>query len=139
MSRFASLALDTETPRKMLIRHPATGEQLKNEAGDPAFIELLALSSRPAQRVRAAIQQRRIDNRVRRVTLEEAEQEMVEVLAACTTGWLLVGLDGAEIPVPASPDAAAELYATPGMRYLFDQALAFAEQPGNFLPTSSTN
>lgn len=138
MSRFAALALDTETPRRMPIRHPATGEVLRDREGREAFIELLSLSSVAAQKARAAVQQRRIEARVRRVTVEEAEQEAMHVLAACTKAWHLVGLDGAAIDVPCSPEAAHELYTTPGLRFVADQATVFADAAGNFLPASST-
>jgi hypothetical protein len=138
MSRFASLALDTETPRRMTIRHPATGEPLVDAAGVSAFLDLLSLTSAPAQKSRNRIQQRRIDSRARRVTVDEAEAEAMQVLAACTVGWHLVGLDGAPIDVPCSPDAAVELYTTPGLRFIADQATIFADNAGNFLPASST-
>lgn len=138
MSRFAALALDTETPRRMLIRHPGNDEVLRDAEGREAFIDLLSLSSTPAQKARAAIQQRRIEARVRRVTVEEAEQEAMQVLAACTVAWHLVGLDGSAIDVACTPDAAHELYTTPGLRFVADQATRFADAAGNFLPGSST-
>lgn len=139
MSKFASLALDTETPRRMTIRHPATGETLRDEQGREAYIDLLALSSAAAQKARAAIQQRRIDQRARRVTVEDAETEAMTVLAACTKGWHLVGLDGVAIDVPFSAEAASELYTAPGLRFVAEQATVFADSAGNFLPGSSTN
>lgn len=139
MSRFASLALDTETPRRMAIRHPATGEALRDAEGREAFLELLSLSSAAALKARAAVQQRRIEARVRRVSMEDAENEAMHVLAACTQAWHLVGLDGRTIDVPCSPDAAHELYTTPGLRFVADQATLFADNAGNFLPGSSTN
>lgn len=138
MSKFAGLALDTETPRRMTIRHPATGEPLRALDGREAFIDLLALSSATAQKARSVIQQRRIENRVRRVTVEEAEAEAMQVLAACTKAWFLVGLDGAPIDVPCSADTALELYTAPGLRFVAEQATRFADEAGNFLPGSST-
>jgi hypothetical protein len=138
MSRFASLALDTDTPRRMTIRHPATGEPLVDGDGVEAFIDLLALTSAPAQKARNRIQQRRIESRQRRVTVDEAEAEAMQVLAACTVAWHLVGLDGAPIPVTCDRDAALELYTTPGLRFIAEQATAFADSAGNYLPGSST-
>lgn len=138
MSRFASLALDTETPRRLLIRHPATGEPLVDFTGAEAFIDMLALTSAPAQKARNRVQQRRIESRQRRVTVEEAEAEAMQVLAACTVAWYLVGLDGQHIPVACDRDAALELYTTPGLRFIAEQATVFADSAGNFLPASST-
>lgn len=138
MSRFARLALDTETPRRMTIRHPATGEPLRDDQGREAYLDLLSLSSAVAQKARAAAQQKRIDQRLRRVTIEDTEAEAMSVLAACTRGWHLVGLDGAEIVVPFSAEAVAELFTTPGLRFVAEQATAFADAAGNFLPGSST-
>ena len=138
MTRFAKLALATDTPRRMTICHPATGEPLVDAEGRSAFLDLLALTSAPAQKARNAIQQKRIDARVRRVTVAEAEDEAMSVLAACTKGWHLVGLDGAHIDVECTPAAALELYTTTGMRFLAEQATIFADNAGNFLPGSST-
>jgi hypothetical protein len=138
MSRFAALALDTDTPRRMTIRHPATGEPLVDGDGAEAFLDLLALTSAPAQKARNRIQQRRIEARQRRVTVEDTEAESMQVLAACTVAWHLVGLDGAPINVPCDRDAAVELYTTPGLRFIADQAISFADSAGNYLPGSST-
>ena len=74
----------------------------------------------------------------RRVTLEEAEAEAMQVLAACTVAWHLVGLDGKALRVPCDKDAALELYQTPGLRFITDQATDFAAAAGNYLPGSST-
>lgn len=139
MSRFAALALATEEARRMPIRHPATGEVMKDADGTEAYLDLLSLSSAAAQKARAAIQQKRMDAGVRRVTLDEAEAEAMTVLAACTKGWHLVGLDGQAIAVPCDPAAAQELYTTPGLRFIADQATRFADTAGNYLPASSTN
>jgi hypothetical protein len=138
MSRFAALALDTETPRRMTIRHPSTGEPLVDQDNTEAFIDLLSLTSAPAQKARNRVQQRRIESRQRRVTVEEAEAEAMQVLAACTVAWHLVGLDGKALPVPCDKDAALELYTTPGLRFITEQATAFADAAGNYLPGSST-
>jgi hypothetical protein len=138
MSRFASLALDTDTPRRMTIIHPKTREPMVDRDGVEAFLDLLALTSAPAQKARNRIQQRRIEARQRRVTVEDTEAESMEVLAACTVAWHLVGLDGAHINVPCDRDAALELYTTPGLRFIVDQAITFADSAGNYLPGSST-
>jgi hypothetical protein len=134
MSRFARLALDTDTPRRMPIRHPATGEVMVDAEGREAFLDLLALTSAAANKARAKAHQRRIDNRVRRVTAEEADAEGISVLAAVTKAWHLVGLDGVAIDVPCTPDAALELYSTPGLRFIADQAMLCADAVWHALP-----
>ena len=83
------------------------------------------------------IQQDRIDKRVRQVTVEDTERDALLILAACVTGWHLVGWDGEPVGVFFSPDAAREMLTDPAMRWLADQGLAFADQAGNFLPASS--
>lgn len=138
MSRFARLALATEQPRRMTIRHPATAEPLRDASGAEAYLDLLALTSAAAQKARNALQQKRIEQRVRRVTAEEVQAEAMTVLAAVTKGWHLVGLDGEPIDVPCTEAAALELYTTPGMAFIVEQATAFADAAGNFLPGSST-
>lgn len=137
MSRFATLALATEEARRMPILHPATGAVMVDRAGNAAYLELYSLSSEPAQKARAAIQQKRIDAGMRRISIEEADREAMTVLGSCTKGWHLVGLDGEAIPVPCDPSAALELYTTPGLRFIADQAARFADTAGNYLPASS--
>lgn len=137
MSAFAGLALDTETPHPMPIRHPATGEVMRDGLGREAFLSLLSSTSIAAQRARATVTQRRVDAGVRRLKQEDVERDAIEVLAACTKGWHLVTFGGQSLDVPFSESAAIELYGTAGMRYLLDQATAFADSAGNFLPTSS--
>lgn len=137
MSRFSRLALDTEKPRRMTIIHPATRGPMTDGEGNEAFLDLLSLTSPAAQKARAEVQQRRIDNRARRVTVEEAEREALTVLAACVRGWYLVEFDGTPMDVPYSADAAIELLTDPGMRWLADQATLYADAAGNFLPGSS--
>lgn len=138
MTRFSRLALATEEARRMPIRHPATGEVMKDAAGNEAYLDLLSLSSAAAAKARAAIQQRRIEAGVRRITIEDADAEGMTILAACTKGWLLVGLDGVAIDVPCDATAALELYSTPGLRFIAEQATRFADTAGNYLPASST-
>lgn len=138
MTRFAAMALDTETPRRMTIINPATRAPLIDHDGREAYMEILSITGPAAQRARADIQQRRIDQRTRRVTVEESEREALAIVAACVRGWYLVGFDGSAVAEPYSPAAAVELLSDPAMRWLADQALAFADSAGNFLPGSST-
>jgi len=139
MSRFASLALDTETAKRLFLRHPVTGEALHDEEGKPGYIDLLAYSSKAARAKAMEIARQRLDNGEnlnQRLTPEQQETHQIAMLAACTRGWHLVGLDGKAIDISFNEQSVVELYSEPGAWYLFSQADAFANNLGNFLPAS---
>lgn len=138
MSRFSGLGIRAETPARMVVRHPVTGRPLVNAAtGEEAFILLLSGDSQAAKQARHKIQQERIDNRVRKITLADAEEENTRVMAALVRGWSLATLEGEPLDVECSPSTAYELFSSPDTAFVAEQAVEFVGHRGNFLAASS--
>jgi hypothetical protein len=103
------------------IMHPSTGENLG------ITITLLGKDSDEFQRVSRAQSKRRIEKTRRGmrgpvVTQEEVDQDGIELLAACTTGWTGVVMSGKEVPFSRSE--AEKLYREfPWMREQIDVAI----------------
>ena len=135
MSRFAALAVQADAPARLHVLHPATGQPLLCAAGEPAWIDLHSMDSKPAHDYQRALRNRRIASRARKVTAEELEAEGVGLLAAVTAAWRLVGLDGAVLDVPCTRDNAAELDAERSLGWLREQVDGFVGDRGNFLRT----
>jgi hypothetical protein len=140
MSKFDALALAVDKPARLLLQHPKTGLPLKDKEGKEAFIDLLSSDSDTARKQQHANANKRFAQRVRRpLTSEELDAENIDILAALTVGWHLVGLDGEALAVPFSTENAKELYAAPQLAWVREQAQAFAESRANFAKASSTN
>lgn len=131
-TKFAGLEIPVDKPQKMVLVHPSTRQPLRDDKGD-AYIELHSSDSEVARKHNRAIQRRRLAQRGRgRITPEELEAEATELLAALTTGWHLVTLDGQSLDVPFSIENARELYAAPSLAWIREQVDEFASDRGNF-------
>lgn len=135
MSKFAALAVQADAPARMTILHPVTGEPLVDADGSPAWIDVHSADSAAAQKHHRAVQNRRLQSRARKITAEELEAEGIDLLAALTAGWRLLGLDGTPLDIPCNRQNAAELYAEPSAAWIREQVNAFAADRGNFLRT----
>jgi hypothetical protein len=145
MSKFAGLALEVDKPARMPIRHPATGEPIRN-ASDPkdmAYVDVYSSDSEIARRHRRMFGQKRLDAMARKrkatVRIEDFEESDTELLVALTAGWRLIGIDGVPIDVEYSAQHARELYESPAMAWLRDQVDEFAAERENFSKASPTN
>lgn len=140
MSKFSSMALETETPERMVIQHPKTGQPLRDAEGGEAWIDLLSSDSEVARVFDRKITNMRLKRKTRTpLTAEELEAEGNERLAVLTKGWRLLSLSGAPLDpeVPCSAANAAELYADPSMAWLREQVMDFVTSRANFSPSSS--
>jgi hypothetical protein len=139
--RFAALALPVDEAGRMIIMHPITGQPLRTSDGSEGYIDLLSNDSQKAQAFdrRQTTQRLQRRNRVATLTGEELEAEVTDRFAALTTGWSLVGLDGAPIAVDFSEAAARELYAAPAMVWLREQVALFQANRANFGKASSNS
>jgi len=131
MSKFASMELAVEQPSRMTIRHFATGQPLDG------WLDLLSFDSEVARQYDIEIARKNIQQRVTRVTPEMQEEQAIGRLAALTTGWKLVGLDGSPLDVPFNAKNAVELYASNGMKWLREQAAVWVTDRANFTGASS--
>lgn len=135
MSKFSGLAVRGDQPSRMTIHHPGTGLPLRDADGLPAWIDLLSMDSKAAQQIQRAAQNRRLERRIRKLTAEDLAAEEIDLLAALTSKWRLLTLDGAAIDVECSAANAAELYALPELAWLREQVSGFVADRGNFLKT----
>lgn len=138
-SKFAGLGLEVDKPRRMTLLN-LDKEPIRNAAGEAAYIDLYSGDSDIARRHRRTVGQDRIDAAAKRgrigVKIESIERAEYELLAALTTGWKLIGLDGADIDFPFSTENAVELYSDPATAWIFDQVNEFAGTRANFSKAS---
>lgn len=136
-SKFGALALEVETPGRMIIVHPVSRQPLRDLEGREAFIELYSSDSEVARNHIRAVSRRRLALRGRgKVTPEELEAEQVELLAVLTNSWYLLGLDGEVIGVDFTTENARELYSDPSVAWLREQVDEFAADRANFSKAS---
>lgn len=139
MSRFSGLGLALEAPSRMGVIHPVTRQPLRDGDGKESWIDILSSGSGVGRTHDRLVTDQQLKMRNQRITAEQLESNITEKLAKLTRGWYLVTLDGAPIDVPFDTNAARELYALPELAWLRDQALAWAEDSGNFRQDASKN
>lgn len=132
-AKFAGLALDTETPGRMTIRHPKTNLPLKDAEGNEAYIDLLSSDSEAAVKAKRAITNGRLAMRNRgKITSERLETESTELLASLTKEWRLLALDGSPVDLSCNHQNAIDLYSNPKMAWLREQVDEFTSDRANF-------
>lgn len=147
MSKFEGLGLDVDRPGRVLLKHPITGAPLveigedgKEKPDGEAYVLIYSTDS-PAANV---LQRENLDRRIRKrqdrpSTAAEMERDRIEVLAALTTGWRLVHLDGKPLNIPFDKDAARELYALSTCTWLREQVEnAIGDRSNFFSPPPSS-
>lgn len=139
MSVFAGLEVEVDSPSRLFLQHPGTGQPLRNaETGEEAWIDVLSSDSDVAQKHNRESMNRRIKRRAQKITAEEMEAEGVELLAKLTRGWSLVDLAGKPIAVPFSEVNARALYSKPSLSWIKRQVDQFSADVGNWTPGNST-
>jgi hypothetical protein len=139
MSKFDALALAVDSPSRMPIYHPTSQQPLRDTDGNEGYLDLLSADSTAAKKYERSVTDRRLAVRGRsKLTAAELEAEAIEQLVALTKGWHLIGLDGSPIAVDFTPTNARELYSSPAMAWLRDQAQAWIADRANFSKASST-
>ena len=120
-------SLDTaarcEQGAELELRHPRT------DAGMGVFITLVGIDSRTYRKARAEMIDRQLARRGR-PDFDERQESTVSALAACTTGWRNVVLDGKELP--CTPENARTLYTR--FPWIREQVDAFTSDRGAYLP-----
>lgn len=115
----------------LTLRNPATGEDLCSDDGKPITITLLGSdSSEYRKRIRATANQR-INSRKKR-TVEQIEQESIDMLAAVTQGWSGIVVDGEKVSF--SQDEAKKLYRR--FSWITEQVDEFVSDRSNFLTSA---
>jgi|JI10StandDraft_1071094.scaffolds.fasta_scaffold01299_28 hypothetical protein len=130
--------LDTKTPMDagapMAVMNPGTNRPMYD--GDTPIT--ITLAGRDAERVREIqheLQNRRLDQ-VRRnssikMTSEDNERDLIEILVAATIGWTIPSLDGE--PFPFNERNARRLWSDERFIALRRQADAFISDYSNFM------
>jgi hypothetical protein len=112
---------------RMILRHPATQQDLVTSKNEKMFIDLFGAHSEAYKKVTRKWQNEAMRNRKAKVTAEQSEQRGFELMAAITAGW---NLEDDDTPIPLSFDAALSLYSDPENdwiraqidEHIFDQA-----------------
>lgn len=139
-SKFAGLEIAVDQPQRMTLVHPISRQPLRDADGETAWIEIYSNDSSAARKHNREVQRRRLAMRGRgRITPEEVEAEGIDLLAALTTNWRLLTLDGTPLDVPFSPEAARELYSAQALAWVREQVDEFCVDRANFPQPSSTS
>ncbi len=124
------------------IRHPVTNEPLvatpssKDGKGEPVTIDLLSADSDAFKsRQFAALNKRLRTGKKPKLNAEDIDEEALDLIAACITGWRNIELDGKPYPFSAD-NAKALLRRLPWLREQLDEAIA---DRANFIRTSRTS
>lgn len=117
---------------EMQVRHPAT-----NAPVDGMAITLLGMDSQRAVQMQRAATNRRLKQGIHKMkwNAEEIDEDGLQMLAALTTGWRGVELDGQ--PLECTRENALTLYKR--FRWLREQADEFVGERANFLPNAPTS
>ena len=125
------LAKESEAGAKMMLLHPSTDEPLSTESGD-MYIILAGQDSKQFRKASNRINNRELRKRRNNRSIEKADENACELLAACTLDWL-VQIDSEE-PEKFSEEAARNLYRDhPWVR---EQVDLFVADRNNFLETA---
>jgi hypothetical protein len=140
MSKFAGLELEIEAPFRLILVHPVTRQPLRDTEGNPAYIDHYSADSEIARKHQREVQRRRLQSRGRmKITPEELEAEAIEILAALTVGWHLVGLKGQVITTEFTRENARDLYGDPTIAWLREQIDESTADRANFSQGSSSS
>ena len=113
----------------MVLRHPASGEELTTDDGGQIYIELLGMDSPEYRQLIRAAATRNVSRGRKRPSPELLEQEGITLLAGVTKGWGGVVVGGEVIAF--SPEAAKRLYTD--YAWIREQVDEFVGERGNFL------
>jgi hypothetical protein len=136
LTQFDTVSL-SESGVSMELRHPGTGEVLKQPSGETVSITLAGPDSERcrAQAHLAGKKRAEIFTSGRKtLSNEELDREEVEMLAAMTIGWQGVSLSADGADLPCTKENAAEVYRRfPAFR---QQAQRFVDARANFMKAS---
>ncbi|GEM_PF-2107430 len=141
-SKFAALAANVSQAFRVEIIDQITDLPIIDKDGKKAFIEVLSTDSDAGRAFdkdqRAALRRKAMKSRNGMAEPGDQLEENIQKCAALTKAWHLVDPATREvIDVPCTAENAAELYAVPGMNWLFVQVWVAANDAANFMTRSS--
>jgi hypothetical protein len=116
------------------VRHPATGEILTQDNGEPITITLAGTDSDRFRKAQRANNTRRLRN-PRQLDGDDIERDGLNSLVLCTLAWSGIALDGQELD--CTPANVRQVYQR--LPWLREQADRFVSDRANFLKGSSLN
>lgn len=128
----------SEEGADLILKAPDTRAPLKDAKGNPIVIRCLGKHSDAYLKTQNRLSNRRIKEargRGPQSTVEEMEQETIELLASAVVGWT----DNLEIgggPFPYDPENARKLLGNEKLRWIREQCDEFIGDISNFLPQS---
>lgn len=141
-SKFAGLGADVETPFKVVLRHPRTGQPIKDKAGREAHIEVLSWDSARGDAFDRETASRELE-RLASGRPHDDETEFARQtgrLAVLTVAWYLVDPGTREpLTVECTPANAVELYGANATRWIHKLVLPEALKTANFMTPSAVS
>lgn len=142
------LGINVEKPTRITILNPLTGFPLVDTATQKeAWVEIYSADSPVVKKKQRQITLARIqaaqmrNNRPKEISeddLVRGEKDEMDTLAALTSDWFLVTLDGEAIgDFPCTPENARDLYSDPSTTWLKDFVDKEASNRTNFAKDSS--
>lgn len=117
---------------KMPIRHPVSGDVLKDSEGNEAYVALLHSDSKEGIEARRNIFNKRLRSKAKR-TLDDLEEESAQLVAALIVDWHLVTLDGKVFDLEPTAANKISFLKEPNVRWIKDQIDRYAGDLENFL------
>lgn len=111
----------------MVLQHPATGEDLRDDQGRPMTIYLVGQDSKEMRGIRSELYSQ--NRKARTDTFDRAEARSMRILVGCTKRFENLQMGGAEIEY--SDEAAEKLYRD--FPWIRDQVDLFIGERANFL------
>lgn len=144
MSKFGSLSASADVPFRVVLIDPKTDEPLKDTSGAEAFVNIISVQSEIGRKFdrerQKVITRRAMRNRNQDLIDDDQFEINIAKLARLTTSWHLVDPVSKEpLDVQYSYDAAVEFYKLPLAHSFFVQAWVAANEPANFMQSSSKN
>ena len=127
-------SIDTKDTFRLVLRHPATQQELAVKSGAPMYIDVYGAHTEQYKRITRQWQNEALRNRKAKMTAEQLESRSTELLAACTVGWNLE--DENDKPVPFSVATARELYASKDSPWIRPQVDEAIHEAANFVGES---
>ena len=131
------LAVDSK-PRRMELRHPNTGEVIRDAEGNPAFIDLYSSDDPVADHVRRDLYDDVMSpskgrKNKPRLSMEEAFESQANLMAALTASWYLVDPRTKEpIAIECNYENCKKVYGDRRVLWIREQADEFANDRANF-------